>query len=525
MFPGEIDKMKTTFECFDLNRRILKHIFVILVISVTVQISDAQPNQTSVEQWDIFELSLNGPQDGNPFLDVELSGRFIRGDRVIEVNGFYDGDGKYIIRFMPDAAGEWNYVTKSSEKSLDEKKGSFRCQKPSPDNHGPVRVNNQYHFAYADGTPYYPFGTTCYAWIHQGDKLEEQTLETLKTASFNKMRMCVFPKNYSYNKNEPQYYPFEGSAPKDWDFTRYNPEFFRHLEERVADLRELGIEADIILFHPYDRWGFSEMDAESDYRYLKYITARLSAYRNVWWSMANEYDFLLRRKPMSQWDRFFEIVRDNDPYSHLRSIHNGDVNKNYDHTKPWITHVCIQNWDVKRAKEWRNKYKKPVINDECEYEGNVPLPWGNISAKELVHRFWIMSVNGCYAGHGETYENPEQILWWSKGGSLVGESWKRILFLKKIMEEGPGGGLTPIGNSWVWSRVSGGMNGDYRLIYFGEHQPVAWFYGKPKKTRFKVDVIDTWNMTIIPQDRIYENKEEIPLPGKPYLAIRIRGVK
>ena len=111
--------MKTTFEHLKLNRSILKHILVVLVISVTAQLSDAQPNQTAVEQWDIFELSLNGPQDGNPFLDVALSGQFIRGDRIIEVNGFYDGNGKYIIRFMPNAVGKWNYVTKSSKKSLD----------------------------------------------------------------------------------------------------------------------------------------------------------------------------------------------------------------------------------------------------------------------------------------------------------------------------------------------------------------------------------------------------------------------
>ncbi len=517
--------MGTRFIQIELDRSIPMCILAILVLNVFSIHTYGRMSQAAVEQWDIFELSLGGPQGGNPFLEVELNARFECGDRLVEVSGFYDGDGKYLIRFMPDAVGQWKYVTQSGEASLDGRRGAFQCKKPSSSNHGPVRVSNQYHFAYADGTPFYPFGTTCYAWIHQGDKLEAQTLKTLKTASFNKLRMCVFPKDYSYNKNEPQYYPFEGTAPGDWDFTRYNPEFFRHLENRIADLRELGIEADVILFHPYDRWGFSEMDPESDGRYLKYIVARLSAYRNVWWSMANEYDFLLRRKPMSQWDRFFEIVRDKDPYDHLRSIHNGDVEKNYDHAKPWISHVCIQNWDVKRAKAWRHMYKKPVINDECEYEGNIPMPWGNISAEELVHRFWIMTVNGCYAGHGETYLNPEQILWWSKGGSLVGESWRRILFLKTIMAEGPRGGLTPMENSWIWSRVSGGMNGDYRLIYFGEHQPVTWFYGKPKKGRFKVDVIDTWNMTVSPHDKIYDRGDEIPLPGKPYLAIRIRGVK
>ncbi len=262
--------MKTTSTFFELNRGILKLVLVVLAMNVRVSPSMARPNQTIVEQWGRFELSLNGPQNGNPFLDIALSARFMQGDRIVKVNGFYDGDGNYRVRFMPDTIGEWGYVTESNDASLNGKKGSFHCKAPTPGNHGPVRVSNQYHFSYADGTPYYPFGTTCYAWIHQGDTLEEQTLATLKTASFNKLRMCVFPKSYSYNKNEPPLYPFEGTAPKDWDLTRYNPEFFRHLERRVADLGKLGIEADIILFHPYDRWGFSEMDAKSDYRYLSF---------------------------------------------------------------------------------------------------------------------------------------------------------------------------------------------------------------------------------------------------------------
>ncbi len=76
--------------------------------------------------------------------------------------------------------------------------------------------------------------------------------------------------------------------------TRFNPAFFRHLEKRVGQLRELGIEADLILFHPYDKghWGFDRMDAAADDRYLRYVVARLAAYRNVWWSLANEYDFM-----------------------------------------------------------------------------------------------------------------------------------------------------------------------------------------------------------------------------------------
>ena len=108
--------------------------------------------------------------------------------------------------------------------------------------------------------------------------MQEQTLATLAKAPFNKLRMCVFPKNYAYNRNEPQYYPFAKDAAGKWDFTRFNPAFFRHLERRVSELGDLGIEADLILFHPYDegRWGFDRMNADADRRYLRYVVARSS---------------------------------------------------------------------------------------------------------------------------------------------------------------------------------------------------------------------------------------------------------
>ena len=43
------------------------------------------------------------------------------------------------------------------------------------------------------------------------------------------------------------------------DFDRPNPEAFRHFETQIGKLAEIGIEADIILFHPYDRWGYADM--------------------------------------------------------------------------------------------------------------------------------------------------------------------------------------------------------------------------------------------------------------------------
>ena len=99
--------------------------------------------------------------------------------------------------------------------------------------------------------------------------------------------------------------------------------------------------------------------------------------------------------------------------------------------------------------------------------------------QELVHRFWVTVTRGGYAGHGETYAHPQDLLWWAKGGVLRGESWKRIAFLRSIIEEDVVNGLTPAPEDWPWQRVSAASDGEVRLIYLGEHQPGVWIAGLP----------------------------------------------
>ena len=470
-----------------------------------------------VERWGVFEVALSGPAAGNPFVDVRLSAHFHYRNRVVDTDGFYDGGGTYRVRFMPDEIGDWSYTTTSNVPALDGKTGSFTAVAPSLKNHGPVRVRYTTHFGYEDGTPYVPIGTTCYAWTHQGDKLEERTLETLRSAPFNKMRMCVFPKSYVYNANEPVYYPFERDAQGKNDLARFNPVFFQHLEKRIRDLQALGIEADLILFHPYDRWGYAAMPPDANDRYLRYTVARLAAYRNVWWSLANEWD-LVKTKNLGDWDRFFRIVEESDPFQHLRSIHHSNVI--YDHSKPWVTHVSIQGSDLEKARDYVAMYRKPVIFDECKYEGNIPRRWGNISAQELVRRFWVGTVSGAYVGHGETYLDPNDVLWWSKGVVLHGESPKRIAFLSKILEGAPAEGL----NSLSTYYLGAGQEGRYYLFYFDTSQPAEYEFNLADGPRYRAGIIDPWEMKITPVGGTFTGKFIMKLPGKPYLAVRFEKV-
>ena len=471
----------------------------------------------TAERWGIYEVTLQGPDSGNPFVEVQFGARFQYGHRSVDVDGFYDGGGTYRVRFMPDTAGEWTYATRSNRPELNGKTGRFSCTPAGAGNHGPVRVERTYHFAYADGTVYRPFGTTSYAWVHQGDALEEQTLATLRGSPFNKMRMCIFPKHYAFNANEPVYYPFPREGQTN-DYTRFNPEFYRHIEKRLGQLRDLGIEADLILFHPYDRWGYAKMPAEADDRYLRYTVARLAAFRNVWWSMANEFDFM-KEKKMSDWDRFFHIVQESDPYQHLRSIHNGRVL--YDHAKPWVTHASIQSSEMEKARDWLAQYGKPVIFDECKYEGNIPQRWGNLSAPEMVRRFWLATVQGVYGGHGETYLDPNDVLWWSKGGVLHGESPQRIAFLRRILEEGPAEGL----NNTSTYYLGAGKPGEYYLFYFDLNQPAEYEFDLAPGADYQADVIDPWQMTITAVQGRFQGKFKMKLPGRPYMAVRFRRAK
>ena len=94
-----------------------------------------------------------------------------------------------------------------------------------------------------------PIGTTCCVWNHQSQDLTAQTIRTLKDAPFNKLRVCVFPKRFTFNREEPPAYPLAGGLQDGWDFQRLDPTFFQQLDARIEELLALGIEADVILFH------------------------------------------------------------------------------------------------------------------------------------------------------------------------------------------------------------------------------------------------------------------------------------
>ncbi|MDO4275027.1 MAG: DUF4038 domain-containing protein [Eubacteriales bacterium] len=503
-------------------------------------------------QYQMFELSFWGQSPQGSQSVIDLAATFRCGDSVKTVSGFYAGNGKYIVRYLPQETGtvQWKI------RGLFTAEGEEECI-PCSDkvHHGVVRPCGT-ALAYEDGTSCRPFGTTVYAMMHQSKELIEQTIQSILDSPFDKLRTCVFPKHYIFNENEPQFFAFEKSGDGTFDFHRPCFAFWDAFEEMLEKLGSHGVEVDLILFHPYDHWGFAQMTREEYLPYLTYLLARFAAYSNVWWSLANEYD-CMTAFTKDDWEFIDSFINRNDVYGHMLSCHH--MLEMYDFDRPQVTHCSIQG-DVTSVEALMKRYHKPVLVDEFGYEGNIFCHWGDLSGFELVNRFWLCCVMGGYGTHGETFMNHTDTLWWGKGGCLVGESPQRIGFLKKIIHELPGA-LEPVPFDFVTKEKLEGMrSGSYQdeqtdftravlklpkaeaermlenicrdvriftghcgtdayLAYYGRHCTAVGTLELQSTGSYRVEIIDVWEMTRETILTGVNGTVELKLPGKEGIAV------
>ena len=166
-----------------------------------------------VERWSVFEWSGKGKgRRAYPFADCEMFGRRPRHrrGRKKKVSGFYDGDGVYRVRFMPEMEGEYTFEIFGSFSDRNPERRL--CLHPGGGWQPRPGAGRGFHFEYDDGTAYYPLGTTCYVWNLQKEELRNATLAELKKGYFNKIRFCVWPKHYLYNLHEPVTLSLRGHA-------------------------------------------------------------------------------------------------------------------------------------------------------------------------------------------------------------------------------------------------------------------------------------------------------------------------
>ena len=165
----------------------------------------------------------------------------------------------------------------------------------------------------------------------------------------------------------------------------------------------------------------------------------------------------------------------------------------------------------------------------------------------MMERIWMGLIGGAYVTHGECFcVEPDYYTGYAflaTGGKFKGTSPARVKFTLSILNDLPAT-LRLADQSWDTSTASGGK-GVY-LRYFGHETPEEWNFELPARNgrfgrlqdgmKFKVEIIDTWNMTITQYNETFtikaknkyrmvdEHGKSVKLPAKPYILLRITAI-
>ena len=104
---------------------------------------------------------------------------------------------------------------------------------------------------------------------------------------------------------------------------------------------------------------------------------------------------------------------------------------------------------------------------------------------------------------------------------LRGQSPARTAFLRQVLEKSPPEGLEPVQGIVQGGFPCAGKGGGFYLIYCGLYQPGELFLHLPEG-QWIIDILDTWEMDVETLPGIYTGDVQVPLPGKPYMALRLR---
>lgn len=332
----------------------------------------------TIPRFEIFERVFMADAKGaNPFVDVDLSAVFTNGEREFSVDGFYDGDQTYRIRFAPPEEGKWRYWTRSNLKELAHISGEFTCTKAI--SRGALTIDARYPhwFARELGGPEFVVNDGWYPHPLFGDSLSFEGLDfPPPTEADMQTYLSVLGKNGVNMTIEVDQLYARQSVIQDESFNwpwawanreerriereRFNLSYYRRLERTLAFAKEQGVFYGIELlfdnsvFRPRE-WSAHPLNAcnggwlstdeagtgwnaifdldngehvRQISRYLRYTVARLSAYWNVFWALGAESGNLAkvpgREMPAERirawYEHWGDCVADWDVYGRLQSI-------------------------------------------------------------------------------------------------------------------------------------------------------------------------------------------------------------
>ncbi|WP_114559277.1 DUF5605 domain-containing protein [Desertihabitans aurantiacus] len=434
-----------------------------------------QDGRTEVGCWQVVTLDLTGT--------AAVEATFTGPDGREAVAETVEVDGRRLVRFAPDAEGDWSWEATDGAGSPTGS-GGLRCTSPGAGEHGPLRVRGT-RFVHADGTPHHPMGTTALFWHHRDGQERAATLRSLAGSPFNAVRMSVLAED-----------------ARDWpDETGLDA-----VETAVRELAGLGVRAELVLSgpHPAVRPGAPGWE-----QHLRRAVARFAASSHVSWCLALDADRL--GLPGEVWDESLRLLAEADAGRRLRTVH---AAPGFDFGHRLITHSTVRDDGRWEAHDLVRAFAKPALLD-VGAEGDAPVPGGGLTAEELVSQTWWALCRGGYGWHTEEFVERS---WSRHGGTLTGAALPRLAFLRGVLEGAPDGlARNPVErHTFTLERP-----GHYYLQYHGLHRYSRHRVELPEDADFTVEVIDTQQLTIDRLPGTYRGGSWLELPRRPFLALRM----
>ena len=286
-----------------------------------------------LSKWEMHEFAIQGyTRFDNPFTKTMLVGQFTSpSGKTKTIDGFYDGGNTWRLRFVPDENGEWSYHLWGEGVEILQH-GKINCT--GTIGNGFIRINpiNRFSFSRDNGTPFFPMGDTCYG-LHDDspitNELRAAYLKIRRENHFNFVRMTV-GHSHDRAKADPDYWAWGGTTEKP-DLDRFNPVFFRSLDTLLFQMRDCGMNVELLLLNFY-RFPFTDVKmwtSEREKLWLRYLLSRYAAFDNIFlWTLANEYEthpdgkYRIEIPENIDWvKKTAHFIKMYDPYNHLVTVH------------------------------------------------------------------------------------------------------------------------------------------------------------------------------------------------------------
>jgi hypothetical protein len=370
-----------------------------------------------VGRWQLWEQSLQARGSyRNPFTDVRLTATLVSpSGKSVEREGFYDGESTWRIRYAPDAVGRWHWTSRAQPEDTGlTAGGTFECVES--DVHGPLRVNtgNPLWFTYADGTPVYLLAFH----IWRSDVLEASTLaQTLDFAKDRGFNAILSP------HLESSHMAWERTAEGKPDFSRLNLAVWRGLDRTLRLTAERGM----VLIPFSILGGTNRLPAPRDPAggdlLLCYWVARWGGFWNATY------------QPFSEWEEGYkepEILRigqrlyELDGGQHLISVHSRNASSETVQRATWFSYHTIQdklgertgqdkktegNSDPAKFRRFAELYRrvpKPILAQECLWEGNYYQGEPGLDVDLLRRGAWVIALSGGQINYADEVVPPRR---------------------------------------------------------------------------------------------------------------------